>query len=273
MGQTILVADDSKTIRTIFEWVFKGSPYQAQIVEGGAEVFAALQRVQPSLIVLDYNMADREGYDVCQVLKSNPQTSSIPVLMVGGKFAEFSEERASASGADDFIMKPFRTDALMKKVDALLSKGATGDVKQLAAAPRAAAPSAPAAAPPAAPPAAPGRPRFPFPGQQAPAAPPAAPPASRFSMDKPTEASQAHTPQPSPISASAGAAASLDPAALREEVQASVKDLLPNIVRGVLKELISKEVMPGLQQWVEKRLDTLVEQKVQAEIERLRRGG
>jgi CheY-like chemotaxis protein len=281
MGQSVLVADDSKTVRTMVEWLFKGTDYQLMQVEGGDSLLAALQRTRPGLIVLDYNMADRDGYEVCQAIKSNPQTSSIPVLMLGGKFAEFSEERANAVGADDFIIKPFRTDAFMKKVEALFGKAAAGEVKQLAAAaapaarpaaPPPAAP-APAAAPPGAPPA---RPRFPFPGQApgaAAAPPPAAAPApaapSRpsFSISSaPAVEQQAHTPQPSPSPSIAGA----DPATLREEVQTAVKELLPGIVRGVLKELITKEVTPHLQQWVEKRLDGLVEQKVSAEIARLR---
>ena len=68
------------------------------------------------------------------------------------------------------------------------------------------------------------------------------------------------------------AAASIDPAVVREEIQKAVKEMLPTIVRGVLKELITKEVTPHLQRWVESKVETLTDRKIQAEFARLRGG-
>jgi len=276
---TVLVAEDSRTIRTVCEWVFKGSEFDVVTVEDGAEALQAAQAQNPDVIVLDYTLPDQDAYELCKTLKSDPQTANVPVLMLGGSFAEFDEDRATACGADDSILKPFRADDLLNKVIELQQLGASGGTRAPAGSPAAAAPAAagPATADEpeqksrfqfpsrgASPP--PRRFTFPSGGQQQPgsgAATPAGPTeATPAPSTPPTGTAQPAAAQPAPVAAAA-AGAVVDDAVVREEIQKAVKEMLPTIVRSVLKELITKEVTPQLQRWVEGKVETLVTRLMQ----------
>ncbi len=140
MSQTVLVADDSQTIRKIVEMALKGSAYQV-IGVGSAQDAMEASRYAPSVILLDYYMPDGSGYDVCRALKSNAATSDIPVIMLGGTYKQFDENMARQSGADGIVMKPFKTDTLVNAIEAVLAGSASAPPPQPSAF------SAPAAAP------------------------------------------------------------------------------------------------------------------------------
>ena len=320
---TVLVAEDSKTIRTIINWLFKGSGHTLKNVSSGQEAMGYLHEQRPDLLILDYTLPDQDAYELCKNVKSNPTTSGVAVLMLGGRFASFDESKAKASGADDFIMKPFLTDDFLGKVDELIAKAIEGQISGLAAEAPKPAPPTPAPAPAA--PESRGRFQFPSRGGQQPSPPqpqaaqsaPNEPkPQKRFSFPSKNEPQRPQAPAPrqpqpaqaqrqpqppqrqpqppqrqpqpptpqrapepktpaSPTLPMGGGDATpasglkpvsaqpveIDPAVLRVEVQKAVKELLPSIVRGVLKELITKEVTPHLQKWVENKVESLVRRR------------
>jgi len=135
MSQTVLVADDSQTIRKIVEMALKGSAYQVIGVASAQDAMDAA-RQSPSVILLDYYMPDGSGYDVCRALKANPGTSGIPVVMLGGTYKQFDESLARQSGADGIVMKPFKTDTLMNAIEAVRA-GAGAPPPPLTASPNA----------------------------------------------------------------------------------------------------------------------------------------
>lgn len=139
MAQTLLVADDSKTMRHAITLAFKGSPFQVVTVGSGAEALQAAYEHRPAIILLDYHLPDRDGMDVCRAIKGDPSLKSIPVLMMGGGYHPFDEAEARAQGSDDVIRKPFKTDLVHEKVKAL-----TGAQPEAAA--RASVPTPPAVA-------------------------------------------------------------------------------------------------------------------------------
>ncbi|MGM0556846.1 MAG: response regulator [Myxococcota bacterium] len=122
MSPTVLVADDSRTIRKVVEWALKGSAFEVVGVGSARETMDAAKR-QPSVILLDYHMPDGSGYDVCRALKDGP-TSQIPVVMLGGSYHDFDEQRAREAGADEVVMKPFKTDELIDAIDQVSSAAA-----------------------------------------------------------------------------------------------------------------------------------------------------
>ncbi len=125
MSQTVLVADDSKTIRQIVEMALKASAWEVVSVGNASEAVQAAQN-GPSVILLDYFMgADDDGYDVCRQLKADAATSGIPVVMLGGTYKAFDENVARQSGADSVLMKPFNTDALLTAIEEAEANGAT----------------------------------------------------------------------------------------------------------------------------------------------------
>jgi len=146
MSQTVLVADDSQTIRKIVEMALKGSAYQV-IGVGSAQDAMEAARYAPSVILLDYYMPDGSGYDVCRALKSNAATSDIPVIMLGGTYKQFDENMARQSGADGIVMKPFKTDTLVNAIEAVLAGSASAPPPQPGAFNAPAAPAPPAYTP------------------------------------------------------------------------------------------------------------------------------
>ncbi|HYG34828.1 MAG TPA: response regulator, partial [Clostridia bacterium] len=79
---SILVADDSLTIRKLVETVLSGEGYKITAVETGAECLAQAVATKPNLILLDYILPDMQGTEVCRNLINSPETWEIPVLMM-----------------------------------------------------------------------------------------------------------------------------------------------------------------------------------------------
>ncbi|MCB9507070.1 MAG: response regulator [Myxococcales bacterium] len=129
MSQKILVIDDSRTVRTVVEWVFHGSPYVVIGASTASEGLRLLRSERPTAVLVDYTLPDQAGYDVCAEIRRDPQLQSMPIVMLGGTFAAFDERRAVASGADDVIVKPFKTDALIEKVASVIGRAASRPVQ------------------------------------------------------------------------------------------------------------------------------------------------
>ncbi len=116
MSPTVLVADDSKTIRKVVQMALKASDYEVVGVDSAREALQAAKE-QPEVILLDYYMPDGSGYEVCEALKKDGTTRGIPVIMLGGTYRPFDAEKARQSGAVDVVMKPFKTDPLIEAID------------------------------------------------------------------------------------------------------------------------------------------------------------
>ncbi|MBH24821.1 MAG: hypothetical protein CMH57_10280 [Myxococcales bacterium] len=119
MSQTILVAEDSATMRQVVEMAFKGLPFRVVSVEAGEQALQAAYEHRPSVVILDYHLPDRSGMDVCRALRSDPTLRETPVLILGGSYHPFSEEQALQSGCNAVLTKPFKTDDLTGKVTEL----------------------------------------------------------------------------------------------------------------------------------------------------------
>ncbi len=141
MAKTILVADDSKTIRHVVQLAFQATDYRVVGVDSGRDAIERARADRPDLVLADVGMPGVDGYQVCQAIKDGP-TAHIPVVLMAGAFEAFDERRAQAARADGHIKKPFETQKLLDQVNLLTA--------QARAAAQAAAP-APVASPPAAP--------------------------------------------------------------------------------------------------------------------------
>ncbi len=156
MSKKLLLADDSITIQKVIGITFANEDYELVVVDNGDAALQKAQENRPDLVLADVYMPGKNGYELCSAVKSDASLQGVPVLLLAGTFEPFDEEKARAAGADDWISKPFESQALIDKVESLLSRPATA-----APAPAAAAPSAPT--PPAAPPLQPAAPAPPAP--------------------------------------------------------------------------------------------------------------
>lgn len=127
----ILVVDDDKGIRKYFQRLFSESVYEIGICSNGFEAGLWVIKNRPALIILDLFMPEIDGFQVCETIKSDPDTSNIKIMAVSGHDSETNILRALNAGADTFLAKPFSKDHIMQQVAFLLSPAAVqGNIAQ-----------------------------------------------------------------------------------------------------------------------------------------------
>ena len=122
MGGTLLLADDSITIQKVVELTFAESEHKVVAVGSGRDLFARLAEIKPDVVLCDVVMPDINGYEVCQTLKSDPNTLHLPVVLLTGTFEPFDRDRALAAGCDAIVTKPFEARELINVVEDLLRR-------------------------------------------------------------------------------------------------------------------------------------------------------
>ncbi len=127
MSATILLADDSPTIQKVVELTFAETEYRVVAVSSGTELLEKLPEVRPDVVICDVIMPERDGYDVCQTIKSSPEMLHIPVVLLTGTFEPFDRDRAMAVGCDDIVTKPFEARQLIATVEKLVKGGGVGE--------------------------------------------------------------------------------------------------------------------------------------------------
>jgi DNA-binding response OmpR family regulator len=117
MTKQILVVDDDVDILDAIEWMLVDAGYDVQTSERGdsAENLGDDVDGLPDLIILDVLLSGKDGRTICKLLKSRPDTQSIPIVMVSAHPSAAGSVRAV--GADDFIAKPFDIDVLLAAVE------------------------------------------------------------------------------------------------------------------------------------------------------------
>jgi len=115
----ILVADDSVTIQKVIALTFADEPFEVKSVGTGTEALELVRTWKPDILLADVIMPQMNGYELCRAAKENPETASIPVLLLAGTFEAFDEEEAGSVRADDYITKPFESGELIAKVRTL----------------------------------------------------------------------------------------------------------------------------------------------------------
>jgi CheY-like chemotaxis protein len=141
MAKKILLADDSITIQKVVELTFSDGDYEVVAVNNGAKAIQKLSEMRPDIILSDIIMPEKNGYEVCEFVKSRPEFRAIPVILLTGTFEPFDPDRADKAGCDAVVTKPFESQSLIHKVDELIQQS------QASAPPAAPAPAEPAAEP------------------------------------------------------------------------------------------------------------------------------
>jgi DNA-binding response OmpR family regulator len=127
--QRILVVDDDDDIRMLLRELFTRAGYEVTEAGNGREALKRMFELPPSLVVLDVTMPELDGY---QTLERIRDLSEVPVVMLTARTQELERVRGLATGADDYVAKPFVRQELLDRVQALLqrdgSTSAHGDV-------------------------------------------------------------------------------------------------------------------------------------------------
>ena len=112
----ILIVDDSHFFLQVVKEFLKRSGHRILTAKSGAEALEIIGSNKPNVILMDYHMADINGDECCQRIKSDPATKDIPVIMLTSAGNEEDMEQCRAAGCDDYITKPVDKMALLTKV-------------------------------------------------------------------------------------------------------------------------------------------------------------
>jgi signal transduction histidine kinase/CheY-like chemotaxis protein len=115
----ILVVDDDPNIRELLSQEFTEAGYVVNLATNGREAIAVVRRDRPDLVVLDVMMPEMNGFDVAAVLKNDPQTMDIPIVILS---IVQDRDRGFRLGVDRYLTKPIDTDLLFREVDTLIEQ-------------------------------------------------------------------------------------------------------------------------------------------------------
>lgn len=118
----ILVAEDEPDIRELIAFTLRFSNFEVELAANGIEAVEKAQAAQPTLILMDVRMPRMTGYEACRQLKENPQTCDIPIVFLSAKGQEAEIQQGLESGAEQYILKPFAPDDLIRQVRDILKK-------------------------------------------------------------------------------------------------------------------------------------------------------
>lgn len=118
--QRILVVDDEPDTLELIEFNLRAAGYEVSAAADGAEAIRKAREGAPDLIVLDLMLPELDGLEVCKVLRSNPGTSRIPIVMVTARAAEVDRILGLELGARDYVTKPFSPRELVLRIRNLL---------------------------------------------------------------------------------------------------------------------------------------------------------
>ena len=121
MPASVLVVDDEANILLSLEFLMKRAGYDVRIARDGEEALAEIKKARPDLVLLDVMMPKRNGFDVCEIIRANPEWRDMRVIMLTAKGRDVEREKGMAVGADDYITKPFSTRDVLDRVGGLLA--------------------------------------------------------------------------------------------------------------------------------------------------------
>ena len=122
--EMILVVDDEEDILELVEYNLARSGYGVLSVTTGEDALRSARAESFDLVLLDLMLPGVDGLEVCRVLKNDPQTSSIPILMLTARGEETDIVAGLEAGADDYVTKPFSPRVLLARIKALLRRSA-----------------------------------------------------------------------------------------------------------------------------------------------------
>lgn len=148
MGSKVLLADDSVTIQKVVGIIFANEGYDLTTVATGDDAIQKAIEIKPDVMLVDALMPGRNGYEVCREIRQNPALRHVAILLMTGAFEVVDEEKNRQSGADEFITKPFESQALIDATNRMIaltaqraSAPATAQAEPQPVAPAPAAPS------------------------------------------------------------------------------------------------------------------------------------
>ncbi len=133
--QKVLVVDDSLSVRKLVEKALEGRGLQVLAAASGAEAIQMIERDRPDVVICDVILPDKDGYQICQYVRTHPAIGATPVLLISGIDNGTVQARAAEVRSDEVLFKPFGVDDLVRTIDNLLARSSNGMKKEAPGAP------------------------------------------------------------------------------------------------------------------------------------------
>src|ERR1043166_9441679 len=122
MSRKILVVEDNADLLDLFRLNFKEEGYAIATATTGIEAVKKTRSLLPDLVVLDVVLPELDGFAVCEILRNDPTTASIPIIIVTGLPGQMSRMAGLESGATEFVTKPVSPQMLVSRVQEVLKR-------------------------------------------------------------------------------------------------------------------------------------------------------
>jgi two-component system phosphate regulon response regulator PhoB len=128
MSARILIVEDEEPLTLLLRYNLEAEGYEVETVARGDDAATRLKESPPDLVVLDWMLPGLSGIELCRSLRARPETRQLPIIMLTARGEESEKVRGLATGADDYIVKPFSVPELLARVRALLRRANPGRV-------------------------------------------------------------------------------------------------------------------------------------------------
>ena len=118
----VLVVEDEAALATMLRYNLEKQGFRVEEAADGQEALTRIAETQPDLVLLDWMLPALSGLEVCRQIRRRPATRDLPVIMVTARTEDQDTVRGLNTGADDYITKPFNTEALVARMRALLRR-------------------------------------------------------------------------------------------------------------------------------------------------------
>ena len=122
MKARILIVEDEEALTLLLRYNLEAEGYEVETVARGDEADLQLKERTPDLVILDWMLPGLSGIELCRRLRARPETRQLPIIMLTARGEESERIRGLATGADDYIVKPFSVPELSARVRALLRR-------------------------------------------------------------------------------------------------------------------------------------------------------
>src|SRR6187200_1856789 len=122
MTARILIVEDEEPLTMLLRYNLEAEGYEVETSGRGDEADTRLKESTPDLIVLDWMLPGLSGIELCRRLRARPETRQLPIIMLTARGEESEKVRGLATGADDYIVKPFSVPELLARVKGLLRR-------------------------------------------------------------------------------------------------------------------------------------------------------
>src|SRR6266480_2975558 len=122
MKPNILIVEDEEALVLLLRYNLEAEGYGVETVARGDEADLLLKERTPDLVILDWMLPGLSGIELCRRLRARPETKLLPIIMLTARGEEAERVRGLATGADDYVVKPFSLPELMARVRAILRR-------------------------------------------------------------------------------------------------------------------------------------------------------